>query len=425
MKIFTRTAWCLFASLLLHTADAKADPVLDWNLTMVATVRDLPPPLQNRFAAIMHLAVFEAVNAVSREFEPYLGTVSPPAGTSAHAAAIAAGHAVLKHYFPQRAPVLDSVLADSLSVIAQEPGMAAGIAVGESAARLMIEARANDGSATALPHLPASSRPGEWQLTPGCPATGGVFQHWRHVKPFAIRDRAQFGVDPPPALTEHRYAEAYAEVKAVGGSNSARRSQDHTDVARFYAGFGDVVLWSDIARQIAAARGTSLAHNARTFALVSMALSDAGVTLADAKYKYRFWRPETAIRAAAGDGNRRTEPDPDYVPLIRTPCHPSYPSGHAATSYAAREVIERTFGESHAITLSSPTAPGVTLEYQRLEEITDDVDDARVYGGVHFRFDQEAGAQQGRRVGAFVHQHVLRPLYAGGAQRGGGLGRYD
>jgi hypothetical protein len=141
-----------------------------------------------------------------------------------------------------------------------------------------------------------------------------------------------------------------------------------------------------------------------------MALSDAGVAVMETKYHYNFWRPETAIRAAGTDGNQRTDPDPSYLPFVTTPCFPSYPSGHATTSYAAREVLEHTFGgRVHHITLSSPAVPGVKLTYSRLDEITSDIDDARVYGGIHFRFDQEAGAEQGHRLGAYVYRHNLGP----------------
>jgi hypothetical protein len=145
--------------------------------------------------------------------------------------------------------------------------------------------------------------------------------------------------------------------------------------------------------------------------LLNIALSDAGLAVIETKYHYVFWRPETAIRAAGVDDNPRTEPDSSYVPFIVAPCFPSYPSGHASTSYAAREVLERMFGmRGHSITVSSPAVPGVTLKYSTFKNMTDDIDDARVYGGIHFRFDQEEGAEQGRRVGAYVYTHRLRPV---------------
>jgi hypothetical protein len=229
-----------------------------------------------------------------------------------------------------------------------------------------------------------------------------------------MRRADQFRSDPPPALTGGRYARDYQEVRDVGRLDSDQRPPDRADVVRLYAATGDAILWNPVARQIAADRHHSLSRNARTFALLNMALNDAGIAVLETKYHYRFWRPETAILAGGSDGNRQTEADPSYTPFIAAPCFPSYPSGHASTSYAAREVLERIFGgRGHAITVSSPALPGVILRYTKLRDITSDIDDARVYGGIHFRFDQEEGAEQGRRVGAYVYKHRLKPVRGG------------
>jgi hypothetical protein len=388
---------------------ARADVVLDWNEIMVAVVADQPPTLMNRLAAITHLAVFDAVNAVTGEYRPYLTTVNPSPGASADAAAIAAAHGVLKHYAPTGAAMLDAARARSLSRIADGPAKAAGVSIGEAVAADMIAARENDGSEPPEFYVPTSSNPGEWQRTADCPPAGGLFLHWRNVKPFVLRRADQFRSDPPPALASNRYARDYKEVKDIGGRDSTRRRQDRTNVVLMYAAVGDAVLWNPIAQQLAAARRTSLSQNARTFALLNMALSDAAVAVLETKYHYNFWRPETAIPAAGGDGNEKTDPVSSYVPFISTPCFPSYPSGHATSSYAAREVLERVFGRrGHSIVVSSPALPDVILKYTTLREITSDIDDARVYGGIHFRFDQEGGAEQGRHVGAYVYRHTLR-----------------
>jgi hypothetical protein len=173
-------------------------------------------------------------------------------------------------------------------------------------------------------------------------------------------------------------------------------------VVKLYAALGGATLWNPIARQLAAAHRRSLVENARTFALLNMALSDALVAVMDTKYHYNFWRPETAI--VGGEAGR------PFIPFIPTPCHPSYPSGNGSTSYAAREVLERAFGSrGHSIIVSTPALPEVVLKYARLRDITSDIDDARVYGGIHFRFDQQEGAEQGRHVGAYVYRHTLRP----------------
>lgn len=211
-------------------------------------------------------------------------------------------------------------------------------------------------------------------------------------------------------MTGRRYARDYDEVKRVGAGDSTERPPDRANAVRVYAAVGDAVLWNSVARQLAAARRRSLVENARAFALLNMALHDAGVAVIDTKYHYRVWRPETAIVAGATDGNDATDPDATFAPFIPAPCFPSYPSGHASTSYAAREILERLYGRhGHAIVVATPAVPDVRLEYTRLRDITSDIDDARVYGGIHFRFDQEGGAEQGRGVGAYVYRHSLRP----------------
>jgi pimeloyl-ACP methyl ester carboxylesterase len=390
----TKMVTVLSAVLALTPTVGRADVVLEWNAIMVALVQDQPPPNMNRLAAITHLAVFEAVNAVTGEHVPYLGTVPPARGASAEAAAVSAAHAVLRHYLPDRATSLDAARAQSLAQIPDGSAKHRGIAVGDTAAAQMIVARTNDGSEPPEFYLPSSANPGEWQLTPGCPPAGGVFLHWRNVRPFALRRGDQFRSDPPPALNSARYTRDYKEVQAVGTRDSTERPLDRANVAKLYAAIGDAILWNPIARQLAEARRDSLSRNTRSLALLNIALSDAGVAVLDTKYHYSVWRPETAIVAVGTDGNEKTEPEASYVPFIATPCFPSYPSGHASTSYAAREVLERIFGKrGHAITVSSLAEPAIVLKYTRLKDITSDIDDARVYGGIHFRFDQEGGVK--------------------------------
>lgn len=397
-------------AVLLMPLALRADVILDWNAIMQATVSGQPPFPQARFAAITQLAVFEAVNAITRDYKPYLGTIAASQSASTEAAAVAAAHTVLKNYFPDSAATLDAARANSLAMIANGPAKSAGIAAGEAAAAAMIAARANDGSAPPAFSLPSSSNPGVWQLTPSCPAAGGTFLHWRNVTPFGILNPSQFRLDAPPALTSSRYTKDYREVKEVGGVNSTERPQDRADVARFYAAVAPVTVWNVAARQLSVAQRKSLPQNARDFALLNIAISDGAVATFDTKYHYNFWRPETAIRSGGADGNARTEPDSTFMPFIVTPCFPSYPSAHATLSGAALQVMEQSYGSGrHSITLSSAAVPGVTLNYTRFEQITDDIDDARIYGGIHFPFDQDSGAKLGRRVGDYVYKHNLRP----------------
>ena len=396
--------------MLVSPAGASADPVLEWNAIAVAVTTG-SPFTQARFMAITQLAVFEAVNAVTGKYEPYLGTVDDAPGASAEAAAIAAAYRVLKTYFPANA-LLDPARANSLAAIPDSAAKTLGVATGEAAAAAMIANRLDDNSAPppAGLYVPGPSEPGKWQLTPSCTAGGGVFFDWPTVTPFGIRSVDRFMSGPPPALTSRRFTKDYLEVKRVGSIDSTERPQDRTDVARFYAAASPAFVLNTTAQQVAVAQHRSLAHNARALALLNMAISDSLVTSFATKYYYDFWRPETAIRAAATDGNDGTFPDTNFAPLILTPCFPSYPSNHASGSYGGAEVLERIYGAGrHSITLTTMVLGSpMTLRYTKFKQITDDIDDARVYGGIHFRFDQEAGARLGRSVGGSVYLRNLR-----------------
>jgi hypothetical protein len=388
---------------------ARADVVLDWNAVMLTTLAGQNPFAQARFAAIVQLAVFEGVNAITRDYEPYSNPIPAPAGASADAAAVAAAHTVLKHYFPLAAGSLDAARDSSLAAIPEGTSKHDGIAVGEAAAAAMIALRTGDGAGPPQFFQPTSGDPGQWQPTAGCPPGGGILLHWRHVTPFAVRSGSQFRSAPPPALTSVRYAKDYKEVKNVGVDGSMLRPQDRADVARFYNAVLAVGVWNRVAAQLATASGTSLSENARVLALINMAISDALVTVMESKYHYTFWRPATAVPAGDADGNPSTIGDPAFSPFIPTPCFPSYPSAHASASYAARRIIQLIWGnDGHSIGLEDAAVSGITLHYATLKAITDDIDDARVFGGIHFRFDQDAGRRQGRRIGNYVFEHKLR-----------------
>jgi hypothetical protein len=402
---------CLLAALLsLPAAVVRADVVTDWNALMLAATSAQNPFAQGRFAAITQLAVYEAVNSITRTYRPYLAppiAVTFPA--SPEAAAVAAAHRVLVTYLPTSAPTLDAARAASLAALPDGDAKVNGIAAGEAAAAAMIALRANDGSGPPEFYTATSAEAGAWQPTPACPPAGGLLLHWRNVAPFAVKSADQFRAAPPPPLTSRRYARDLNEVRQVGGADSTERPERLADTARFYAAVLAVSAWNSAAAQTTLRQGHSLPFNARLFALLNMAINDGLVAVMETKYEYVFWRPETAIRAADFDGNRWTEPNPAFVPLVTTPCFPSYGSAHAAASYAARAVAEAVLGDDETeIVLSSPAVPDVIREYTTFEEITDDIDDARVYGGIHFRFDQRAGARQGRKIGAWVVKHYLR-----------------
>jgi membrane-associated phospholipid phosphatase len=409
MQRHRRAEMALATALVCAPGAARADAVLDWNAIMVRTVSGQNPFAQGRTAATVQLAVFEAVNAITGDYRPYVGGIAAPPDASTEAAAVAAAHTVLRAYVPAEAAALDAARASSLAGLPEGPSKALGLLAGESAAAAVMALRADDGSLPPQFHVPGSTEPGVWQLTPGCPPAGGILLHWGQVRPFGIARSDQFRSAPPPPLVSRRYANDYTEVRSVGDAASFERPTDRADVARFYNVSLAVATWNPAVRQVAASRGATIAENARTFALLNMAISDALVSVMETKYHYLFWRPHTAILRGDEDGNSKTTADADFTPYIPTPCFPSYPSAHASASYAARAVAARIFGERHhAITLTHPAVPDVVLHYTTFGAIARDIDDARIFGGIHFRFDQEAGARQGRQVGSFVYGHHLR-----------------
>src|SRR4051794_17807157 len=404
---------CMFtATLLFSSAVAKADAVLDWNEIAVNTAiaEGQNPFAQARYGAIVQLAVFEAVNSITGDYRPYLGTIVATHGASPEAAAIQAAYRVLSTYFPNSAAALLTARTNSLASIPDGQAKIDGIATGDAAAGAMMALRANDGSSPPQTKIPGPAVPGEWQATPSCPAPGGVgvgilFQ-WQNMTPFGIRRVSDFLLGPPPPLTSNKYAKSYNEVLTMGSANSTERPQDRTDVVLFYAVTGPNLVFGEALRQIAQQQQRSLSENARNLALLSMAINDSLIASFFNKYHYNFWRPETAIRVGDTDGNSKTEADPNFLSLIPTPCFPGYPSNHGSGTNAAAQVMRHLYGEyGHSITVTNPAVPGTVLHYTAFEQIADDVSDARVYGGIHFRTDQDAGAKLGKAIAREVYEH--------------------
>jgi hypothetical protein len=409
----------LLTGVISGPATARADDiVLRWNEIAAQTATATSPFNQSRVAAIVQLAVFEAVNAITGEYEPYLNPATAAApGASVEAAVIIAAHQVMTTYFPAAAAALQAARDTDLGAIPDGPAKTDGITVGMAAAKAMIALRAADGSSPLLAIIPTSTAAGDYQLTTGCPAA--MFVNWQNVTPFGIANASNFLLDPPPSLVSNRYAKDYLEVKTVGASTSAGRPADRADVVRLYAASSPSFVLSMATRQIAVEKGTSLSENARALALIHMAASDSLVASFFNKYHYDRWRPETGIRNGAADGNDKTEGDPGFATFIPTPCFPSYPSNHASGTNGGLEVMRRLFGAAgHHITiannvpaLGSLPATVITKSYTQLKEIGHDVDDARVYGGIHWRYDQDAGDVLGRAIGTEVVKNNLRPAH--------------
>lgn len=398
---------------LLVAGSAFSDAVTDWNAIMRTAVRSEGAHIQARLAAITHLAMFDAVNSITKQYRPYMAGIAAPPDASPEAAAIAAAHRVLTNYLPNSAPTLDMERARTLAAVQDGPAKAAGMAVGEAAAAAMISHRANDGSATPVMYTPRTDA-GYWQPTP--PAFGAAAAaNWGKVLPFGIKSGDQFRPDPPPALTSRVYTRDYREVKEVGDMHSISRPEDRTDIARYISTTSPTQLWNDLAVQLSTAHGLTLTENARAFAMMNMAVADASIAVFEAKYFYHYWRPLTAIRAGDIDGNPQTEQDAGFTSLINAPAYPSYPSGWGAFSNAARHVLEQLFGKRrHSLTLASnPALPNMNLQYASMRHLTDDISDARVYGGIHFRFEQDEAEVLGEDVARHVLKHQLRPACAG------------
>jgi PAP2 superfamily protein len=406
----TTCSGAILCLLLLFTPSARADVVTDWNAiteeTILAGTQD--PAMRARTAAITQVAVFEAVNSIVGDYEPYAKKIAAPSIASARAAAIAAAHRVLMTLHPDRSAQLDAARKKSLEAIPNMSTKRWGLSVGVAAADAILALRARDGFDAPVPYAPGT-RPGEYRPTPpeNLPAyRPGLGE----ATTFVIRDGEQFRSAPPPALGSLEYTRNYDEVKRIGEAHSRERPADRTQVARFYDATDGEQIYYSAARQVAARKSRTLSQNARLFALLSIAIWDSAVACFETKYHYKLWRPVTAIHEGGADGNDRTDPSASWAAAVFTPPFPSYPSGHASVGGAARAVLEAEFGPSgHAIRLANPVLPDIVLEYTTFEAITDDIDDGRIYGGVHYRFDQEAGALMGKQVGDYILTHALRP----------------
>jgi hypothetical protein len=397
---------------------AADDLVLRWNDIAARTANATNPFLQARHGTVVQLAVFEAANAITGEYESYLA--SPPVaaeGASIEAAVVTAAHHVLRSYFAAAAAALDAARDADLAAIPEGQAKSDGIAVGLAAASAMIALRASDGALPLTTLVPTSTAPGDYRLTTGCAA--GVFYNWKDVTPFAIASPWEYLLPPPPHLGSNTYRKDYQEAATMGAHSSALRPEERSEVARLYAASSPTFLLSMATRQVAAGRSASLTENARALALVHMAINDALVASMTNKYHYNHWRPETGIRNGDLDGDARTVQDAAFLPFIGTPCFPSYPSNHASGSVAGLEAMRRLFGAAgHDITLTNTVpalgalpAATISRKYSQLDAIADDVDDARVLGGIHWRYDQVAGNALGRAVATEVVKNRLRAVH--------------
>jgi hypothetical protein len=385
----------------LPIAPAQADAVTDWNV-IALNATAVPPNsiLQSRALAIVHSAIYDAVRAVDRKGSAYAVDVEAPAGTAVEAAVVAAAYGSLVRLAPSERPTLDAALNVSLSKIADGQGKTDGIALGGKIAEKIVALRTTDGAAAKVAFTPKPG-PGLYQLT-APQLLPAILPQWGAVTLFVLRSRTGLDFKGAPAITTAQFARDFEEVKSMGARDSTTRTADQTAAAIFWT-VQTAVPWHAAARAASATKGLSLSENARLFALLSMASADSQIIAFEEKYKHPHWRPITAIRAATDRDIPALKGDTGWQPLLVTPPHPEYPSAHAVFSGAAEAVLRGFFGSDEIdVSVTAPGPFGVTRTYRKFSELTEEVNNARVWGGIHFRSADVDGADIGRRIGEIV-----------------------
>lgn len=392
----------------------RPDVVLFWNEVLLQAVRAdrTPPPLAARNLAVMHAAVFDAVNAVEGGYRPFRAAPAARAGTSPEVAAAVTAHRVLTALYPKQVERFDAALDDCCTHFPDGPAKENGVAFGQLVAEKYLDWRAADGTDRRVSYSPRHG-PGLWQPTPpGYEAA--LLPQWPRVLCFAMARGDQFRPGPAPALTSAAYAASFNEVKALGARDSRTRTADQTEIAWFWAdGDGTVTPpghWNRIAQAVARERKATPSENARLFALLNLALADAGIAAWDCKFAYDVWRPVHAIREADSALNPDTRPDPSWTPLLNTPPFPSYISGHSTFSGAAAAALAAFFGTDEVrFTSTSESLPGVRRSFTRFSDAAAEAGKSRIYGGIHYEFDNAEGLTCGREIGRYVARNFLQP----------------
>jgi len=387
------------------------NPVVEWNKALLRIVRT--PGAQpstvhpTRSFAILHAAIYDAVNSIDRTHAPYLIRLSPRAA-SQEAAAAAAAHQVLIALYPSFNAELDSRLQQSLAQIPDGARKTKGVRIGQEVADRILALRADDGSAAPPLKFLFGAFPGDYQSTPPNFPAQPQFTNWSHVKPFALERASQFRPGPPPALASDAYSDAFNEIKSLGVANSTAASPDQALTGRFWNG-AIQNYWNEIAQTTALSKGLTTAEAARLFALLNLSLADCVIAFYDAKYTYGVWRPVTAIRAADTDGNPETEADPNWLPEVgKTAPDPSYPGAHAVISAAAAAVLAGFVEEDpFDLSVTSEVMPGTQRSFESFAGAAREATLSRIFAGQHFRFDLTAGQRLGREVADFVVDRLL------------------
>ena len=390
---------------------APPDTVTQWNLTMIAGLEAAatPPPPSARIGAIVAASVFDAVNGIERRYAFYHVAPAAPRGASRAAAAAGAAYTTLVALIPGQKPLFDAQLAATLAQISDDPSdpgrsVQRGLAWGTTVASDILAWRASDGSAAPPPPYVAGSAPGDRQPTPPlflAPPQAPLFRQFAAMTPFALTSPAQFLPPGPPPLTSARYAQDLAQVQALGSAASTTRTAQQTQTAIFWQDDTPAAMWNRVADQLAQAHHATLTHNARLLAQLNIALADATIAIWNAKNTYNFWRPVTAIRATS---------DPAWTPLLPTPAFQEYPSAHSGVSSAGASVLASVYGNDTAFTITSAGLPGVHRDFTSFSAAIQQVEDARIYAGFHYRFSCADAATLGTQVAHYVTHTLMQRL---------------
>jgi hypothetical protein len=421
------SALVLVAATLCHAGTARADEVQNWNETLFRTalIGAASPLNVTRVAAIVQAAVFDAINGIERRFTPIRVAPAAAAGASRDAAVAQAAYATLLQLFPTQKPALDARLAVSLAVIGTREtsgAIASGRAWGQTVADAILLWRSTDGFTPAPPPFLGGNAVGQWRPTP--PAfLSGAGPQFAYMAPWVISSPSQFRPAGPPALGSAQYAAEFNETKLMGSLTSPVRTADQTTYAWFWASASSNYLFNQVALSLLdrgrdgddddddhwGHRNSSL-DRARLLAQLNLAMADAAIGCWDAKYAYTFWRPVTAIPLADTDGNPATSPDPNWVPLFATPAHPEYPSGHSCISGAAGAILSARFGDRTHFSMQSDLLLGVTRSFKRFSTALEEIKNARIFAGIHFRTATDHGQIIGQSVADYVLDHAVQPL---------------
>jgi membrane-associated phospholipid phosphatase len=395
-------------------AGESPNPVVQWNRNLLAIVRTpgaQPATIHpTRSFAMMHAAIYDAVNSIDKTHHPYLVHISEISRrASQEAAAASAAHEVLSALYPNFQLTLDAELQQSLDQVPDGRRKDEGIVIGQLVADQIVALRSADGSSVQPPPFVFGNAPGDFQSPPPNFPTP-QFTEWSQVTPFALQQASQFRPGPPPALTSSTYTDAFNEVKSFGIANSTTATTDQALAGRFWNG-AIQNYWNEITQTAAIANALTTAQTARLFALLNLTFADGVIAFYDAKYTYDFWRPVTAIRAADADGNPDTAADPNWLPEVgNTTPDPSYPGAHAVIATAGAFVLGSFLGtDQFSFNVTSEVLAGVQRSFRTFSAAAEEATFSRIFAGVHFRTDLTAGQQLGTDTANFVVGNFLTP----------------